>query len=88
MNNSRPNSHHILFIILDEREFEKWCRVRGNDLLKIEEAELKHAEEEMKDKINAELDCIAKKLNEEAREKRELVSLDANLKTEVRIIMY
>ena len=49
---------------------------------------MKQAVEAMKDKINAELDRIANKLNEEAREQRELVSLDANLKTEVRIIMY
>ena len=49
---------------------------------------MKQAEEAMKDKINAELDRIANKLNEEAREKRELMSLEANKKKEVKIVIY
>ena len=61
---------------------------REKKLLEIEDAELKQAEEVMKSKIHADIDRIAKKLNEETREKREIMSLEAKKKTEVRIALY
>jgi len=58
------NQTHITYSLqsFSKREFEKWCVDREKDLLKIEDAELKQAEEVMKSKINADMDRIAKKL--------------------------
>lgn len=57
--------------------------IREKELHQAEEDELKRAETEMRQKIHADLDLVAKKLNEEVRHKRLLLASEADEKIQV-----
>lgn len=58
------------------RELNKWKTSREQDLRQAEEQELKQAELDIRRKIQGDIGIVAKKLNEETREKRQQMTLD------------
>lgn len=65
------------------REFNQWKQTREQELLQIEEKKLNQAEIDLRQKIQTDLDLVTRKLNEEAREKRQQVALETSEKVRV-----
>jgi hypothetical protein len=69
------------------RELKKWKSVREKELLEEERNELEREEAKIKQKVQADIDLVARKLNEESREKRQQQALEMNEKYRVSEIL-